>query len=124
MPMPSKETMLRNARALRKNMTPWERKLWYLFLRNYPVKIYKQQVIGPYIVDFCCPRAKLIIELDGSQHFMPDHRAADAERSANLEAHSYAILRIPNIDIDRRFQAVCETIDREIRGRTQALSQP
>ena len=66
-----------NARALRKAMTPWERKLWYCFLRTYPVKFYRQRVLGPYIVDFYCPAAKLAVELDGSQHFTPDEQAAD-----------------------------------------------
>ena len=119
MPLPPKDVMLANARTLRKDMTPWERKLWYLFLRSYPVKIYKQQVIGPYIADFCCPRAKLIIELDGSQHFMPPGQASDAERDSALKAHGYAIFRIPNIDIDRRFQTICEAIDREIQSRLE-----
>lgn len=109
--------MLSHAKRLRRNMTPWERKLWYLFLRTYPVKTYKQHVLGPYIVDFYCPRAKLIIELDGSQHFLPEGQASDAKRTADLEAHGYALLRFPNIDVDRRFQAVCETIHRELHAR-------
>ena len=108
--------MLANARALRKNMTPWERKLWYLFLRNYPVKIYKQHIIGPYIVDFYCPKARLVIELDGSQHFMPEGMDADRQRDTAMTAHGFTVLRIPNIDIDRCFQAVCETIHRKIQS--------
>ena len=51
MSQPPKDIMLANARALRRNMTPWERKLWYLFLRNYPVKIYRQHILGPYIAE-------------------------------------------------------------------------
>ena len=115
--IPPKDVMLANARALRKDMTPWERKLWYRFLRAYPVKFYKQQIIGPYIVDFCCPKAKLVIELDGSRHFTPDEQAADMARSAALKAHGYAVLHFPNIDIDRRFRAACEAIDLEIKRR-------
>ena len=118
MPQPSKDILLANARASRKNMTSWERKLWYLFLRNYPVKIYKQHILGPYIADFYCPKARLVIELDGSQHFMPEGRASDAQRDAAMAAHGISILRIPNIDIDRCFQAVCETIHREIQSHT------
>ena len=106
-----------NARALRKAMTPWERKLWYCFLRTYPVKFYRQRVLGPYIVDFYCPAAKLAVELDGSQHFTPDEQTADIRRSATLQARGYAILRFPNIDIDRRFQSVCEAIHRETQSR-------
>ena len=57
------------AKTLRKNMTPWENKLWYQFLRSYPVKFYRQRAVGEYIVDFYCARAKLIIELDGGGHY-------------------------------------------------------
>ena len=116
----SRETdpaLLANARALRKAMTPWERKLWYLYLRNHPVKFYKQRVIDHYIVDFYCPRAKLVIELDGSQHFETERQMCDAARSAHLEALGLTVLRFPNIDIDRRFPAVCETIARGIDRR-------
>ena len=77
MPQPSKDILLANARALRRDMTSWERKLWYLFLRNYPVKIYKQHILGPYIVDFYCAAAKLVMELDGSQHYEDEAAAAD-----------------------------------------------
>ena len=106
-----------NARHLRKAMTPWERKLWYLFLRTYPVRYYRQRIIGDSIVDFCCPGAKLIIELDGSQHFAPDVLETDSARSSVLESRGYSILRFPNIEIDRHFAVVCETIDRETRKR-------
>ena len=61
--------MLPQARALRRNMTPQEAKLWYQFLRNYPVKIYKQRIIESFIVDFYCSKAQLVIEVDGAQHF-------------------------------------------------------
>ena len=117
MPNPHHDALLENARALRRNMTPWERKLWYLFLRGYPAKYYKQQIIGPYVVDFCCPRAKLIIELDGSQHFMPEGQSADARRTADLEAMGYSLLRFPNIEVDRHFPEVCEHIRRETEAR-------
>lgn len=109
--------LLPNARSLRKDMTPWERKLWHCFLRGYPAKVYRQRVIDAYSVDFCCPSAKLIIELDGSQHFDSDQAEHDAKRTARLEALGYAVLRIPNVDIDRHFQEVCALIDREIQSR-------
>ena len=67
MTIPKDNSQLENARRLRSEMTPHERKLWYLFLRKYPVKIYKQRIIGRFIVDFYCASAKLVIELDGSQ---------------------------------------------------------
>ena len=74
-------------------MTPHERKLWYLFLRKYPVKIYKQRIIGRFIVDFYCASAGLVIELDGSQHYEPQGLAYDAERSQFLMSLGLEILR-------------------------------
>ena len=71
MTIPKDNTQLENARRLRGEMTPHERKLWYLFLRKYPVKIYKQRIIGRFIVAFYCASARLVIELDGSQHYEP-----------------------------------------------------
>ena len=69
MQIPKNNALLDNARRLRREMTPQERRLWYQFLRSYPVKIYKQRIIGNYIADFYCASAKLVIEIDGSQHF-------------------------------------------------------
>ncbi len=64
---------LNNARNLRRNMTPQEGKLWHLFLKNYNIKFYKQGLVGSYIIDFYCPKARLAIELDGSQHRIGDN---------------------------------------------------
>ena len=73
-------------------MTPQERRLWYQFLRTYPVKIYKQRIIGSYIVDFYCASAKLVIEIDGSQHFEEQGLAYDAERTSYLESFTLLLL--------------------------------
>ncbi len=86
MTIPKDNSQLENARRLRREMTPHERKLWYLFLRKYPVKIYKQRIIGRFIVDFYCASAKLVIEVDGSQHYETQGMAYDAERSIFLSA--------------------------------------
>lgn len=67
--IPKNNHLLSRARELRREMTPQERKLWYLFLRKYPVKFYKQRIIASFIADFYCPKARLVIELDGSQHY-------------------------------------------------------
>ena len=95
MTIPKDNSQLENARRLRSEMTPHERKLWYLFLRKYPVKIYKQRIIGRFIVDFYCASAKLVIELDGSQHYEPQGMAYDSERSAFLTALGLEVLRFP-----------------------------
>ena len=119
MTIPKDNGQLENARRLRREMTPHERKLWYLFLRKYPVKIYKQRIIGRFIVDFYCAAARLVIELDGSQHYEPQEMAYDIERSAFLSALGVEVLRFSNRDIDREFHSVCEEIDLTIQKRLQ-----
>ena len=117
MTIPKDNTQLENARQLRREMTSHERKLWYLFLRKYPVKIYKQRIIGRFIVDFYCASARLVIELDGSQHYEPQKLAYDAERSQFLTALGLEVLRFSNRDIDRDFHGVCTQIDLIIQKR-------
>ena len=105
------------ARELRRNMTAHERKLWYLFLREYPVKFFKQRIIGSYIVDFYCAPAKLVVELDGSQHYDDEDVQYDSERDAYLKSQGLTVFRFSNREIDREFKAVCEKIDYEVRER-------
>ncbi len=108
--------LLSNARCLRREMTPHERKLWYLFLRHYPVKIYKQRIIESYIVDFYCASAHLVIEIDGTQHYEPAGQNYDTRRSAVLAEAGLRVLRFSNREIDREFPQVCQAIDDAIRG--------
>ncbi len=115
----NKELTLR-ARELRKNMTKEERRLWYDFLRRYPVPFSRQKVLGRYIVDFYCAKAKLVIELDGSQHFEPDAMAKDGERTDYLADFSLTVIRIPNNELSQNFAGVCEYIDQTVK---QSLSQ-
>ena len=119
MTIPKDNSQLENARRLRREMTPRERKLWYLSLRKYPVKIYKQRIIGRFIVDFYCASAKLVIELDGSQHYEPQGMVYDSERSAFLTALGLKVLRFSNRDVDRDFRGVCTQIDITIQKRLQ-----
>ena len=123
MTMPKDKNQLENARHLRKEMTPHERKLWYLFLRKYSVKIYKQRIIGRFIVDFYCASAKLVIEVDGSQHYGPQGIEHDNERSLFLSELGLKILRFSNSDLDKNFQDVCEQIDIAIQERLQKPSK-
>lgn len=117
MPIPKDNTKLEKAKSLRREMTPHGRKLWYLFLRTYPVKIYKQRIIGSFIVDFYCAQAKLVIEIDGSQHYDRNGIAYDAERTAYLESFGLKVLRYSNREIDREFPEVCQQIDTIIKER-------
>ena len=103
------------AKALRKNMTPWERTLWYDFLREYPVRFLRQKVIGNFIVDFYCAKAKLVVELDGSHHYEDENIAKDNERTEFLEKYGLTIIRIPNNEVNNNFRGVCEYIDLLVR---------
>jgi len=109
------------AKQLRKNMTKEERHLWYDFLRDYPVRFSRQKVLGKYIADFYSAKAKLIIELDGSQHYEPQEKEQDEDRTAYLEAYGLTVIRIPNNAIMQNFRGVCEYIDSAVK---QSLSQP
>ena len=107
----------KNAQKLRREMTKEERRLWYDFLKQLPVTVNRQKVIGPYIVDFYCAKAKLIVELDGSQHYEPGEKERDEDRDRYLADLGLAVLRFGNYDVDRQFEGVCATIDREVRER-------
>ncbi|MBQ9968134.1 MAG: endonuclease domain-containing protein [Oscillospiraceae bacterium] len=108
------------AKALRKNMTPWEQKLWYQYLRNYPVRFQRQKAIGNYIVDLYCAKAQLAIELDGGGHYTPEQAEKDSVRTADLETMNLKVLRICNVDVDKNFCGVCEYIDLAVK---QSLPQ-
>ena len=99
-----------HARELRKNMTKEEKKLWYQFLRDLPCQFHRQFVIGRYIVDFYCPLAKLIIELDGAQHYENDAPSYDKERDEYLQSLGNTVLRYTNIEFHRNFRGICEDI--------------
>lgn len=99
-----------NAKLLRRNMTDEERKLWYTFLRDFPVRFLRQKVIDDYIVDFYCAKAKLVIELDGSQHYEEDAERKDRVRDQYLGAMGLKVLRFSNYELNKNFQAICEYI--------------
>ena len=99
------------AKDLRKNMTKEEKHLWYDFLRNYPVKFKRQAVLGRYIADFYCAEIKLVIELDGSEHYTKEGRKYDEERTEFLEGYDIRVIRIPNIEVTKNFTGVCAYID-------------
>lgn len=104
------------AKELRKNMTLWERKLWYNFLRGYPIRFQRQKSIGNYIVDFYCARVGLVIELDGGGHYSPQQAEKDAMRTKELKEMNLMVLRICNLDIDGNFMGVCEYIDTVVKS--------
>ena len=105
--------------ALRKNQTKEEKHLWYDFLRQYPVRFNRQKVLGPYIVDFYCASAKLVIELDGSQHYSEEGSDDDKIRDRYLARLGIKVVRYSNLEITREFDAVCVDISEHVKERTQ-----
>ena len=108
------------AKQLRREMTKEERHLWYDFLRSYPVRFSRQKVLGNYIVDFYSAEAKLVIELDGSQHYEENEMQRDTERTAFLAGYGLTVVRIPNNEVNHNFRGVCKYIDATVK---QSLSQ-
>ena len=98
------------AQRLRRDMTKEERHLWYDFLKSLPVTTKRQMVIGSYIVDFYIASAKLVIELDGSQHYEEQGVISNQERDSFLSKQGMRVLRFSNYDVNQHFAAVCEKI--------------
>ena len=105
------------AQNLRKNMTEAEKKLWFCFLRHYPVRFQRQKAIGDYIVDFYCAAAHLAIELDGDWHYYEEQMEKDEDRASKLTGYGVSILRFTNHLVFYEFDVVCKNIDNAIRDR-------
>ena len=110
-----------NARTLRKNMTKEEKHLWYDFLKMYPIRFLRQKVIDNYIVDFYCHSARLIIELDGFQHYEEKGLLKDKIRTERIEQRNLTVIRIPNNEVNKNFEGVCQYIDIAVK---ESLRQP
>lgn len=104
------------AKSLRKNATPQENHLWYDFLSRYEVRFQRQKTIGRYIADFYCHKAKLVIEIDGSQHYTSEGIQKDQFRTDMLEEQGLSVVRITNRQINENFKGVCEYIDMVVKN--------
>ena len=113
--MPYSKDLNSNVKQLRNHMTDEESKLWYQYLRSYPVRFTRQKPVGFFILDFYCAKYKLGIELDGSQHATEQGLAHDEERSRILAAFSINILRFTNDQVRNEFSAVCRQIDQQVQ---------
>lgn len=110
------------AKNLRNNMTEQERKLWYCFLRDYKYTINRQFIIGNYIVDFYCHSKKIVIEIDGGQHYEEENITYDNQRTKYLNSLGIKVLRFSNLDINNNFENVKEEIDLVFTGKKQTIS--
>jgi len=119
--MPSEKQLQANARRLRNQMTKQERRLWYDFLRTFEIQFYRQKVIENFIVDFYCAHAKIVVEVDGGQHFDNEGQHADQKRDARLTKLGYEVIRFTNDEVDHNFYEVCEAIRLAIMKRISWL---
>ncbi len=107
-PKPLNPTLKKRARIMRKCMTPQESRMWIYCLKRLPFHFRKQDVASPFIADFTCRKAKLVIEIDGSQHYSDCGKSYDEWRSGMLNEKGYMVLRFTNEDIEKRFDIVCD----------------
>ena len=98
------------AQRLRKEMTKEEKHLWYDFLKKLPITVNRQKNIGGFIVDFFIAEKRIVIEIDGSQHFENEHIILDKERDEEFYKLGITVLRYTNADINKRFNSVCEDV--------------
>ena len=122
--MPYQPNNIPLAKKLRKEMTPWERKLWYCFLSGYSVRFQRQKAVDRYILDFYCASAKLAIELDGSGHYHEAAMQKDEQRTKVIEQYGIKIIRFCNTDIDKHFYEVCSVIDDTVKQRYRRGTPP
>jgi very-short-patch-repair endonuclease len=120
MPLPRNPRLSSLARALRKQMTKQEKRLWYDFLRTFPVQFNRQKVIDDFIVDFYCHSAHLVVELDGGQHFEPETFQKDIERTKRLNSLGLKVLRFTNNEVDHNFIEVCAAIQETVESSLRA----
>ena len=102
-------------------MTPQERKLWYNYLKTFSVKMYRQRPIDHFIVDFYCPKAHLVIVLDGNQHYTQEGKEYDHLRTEILEQYKLMVIRFSNLQIDQQFSSVCSEIDNAVKAQLLQL---
>lgn len=112
--IPYNKDNVSNAKKLRKNMTPEEKRLWYDFLKRLPYQVKRQRNIGDYIVDFYIAEKKIVIEIDGMQHSLPEHKASDKKRDEDLKLWGISVLRYSNDSVRNKFNAVCEDIMKKL----------
>lgn len=110
MPLKYNDSLKKNAQFLRKNMTKEERHLWYDFLKDLPITVQRQKMIGSYIADFYCHKLSIVIEIDGGQHYTEEEMEYDKRRTEYLNSVGVKVVRYTNDDINKNFDGVCNDI--------------
>ena len=119
--VPYNPDLIPRAKELRKSMTSAEKKLWYQYLRNLKFRVLRQRAIDHFIVDFYCPKLKLVIEIDGESHFTKDGQEYDSERTQILEGYGLRIARFTNQQVKEQFEDVCREIEGLIPPRSPLI---
>lgn len=117
MSLPYRGKLIPHAKELRKNATRSENHLWYDFLRDSPVRFQRQKTIDSFIADFYCHKTRLVVEVDGSQHYNEQGLAYDKERSAIFAEYGVKVIRFSNTEIEKNFREVCNVMDLEVKNR-------
>ena len=122
--IPVNSTLDKYAKENRKNMTDEEKKVWYQILRGHDPEFHRQRIIGNYIVDFYCPKLKIIIEVDGIQHYEEEAAVYDEKRTKFLESKGFTVLRIDNSDVNRDYYNVLHIIDTHCKIKAKEMGEP
>lgn len=117
MSMTRRQILAQRASIMRNQMTYAEKRLWFAFLREYPTSFVAQKVIGSYIVDFYCRKARLSVELDGDSHYTDNQKEYDKVRTTFLEMMEIKELRFTNTEVFENLEGVCEAIHVEVMSR-------
>ena len=112
------------AKELRKNSTSEENHLWYDFLRKYEIRFQRQKAIHNFIADFYCHKARLVIEIDGSQHYTKEGKEKDEVRTEILEEYGLKVIRFSNYQINTNFDGVCKYIDIVVKREMDLTAKP
>ena len=120
-PLPINPELKEYAVKMRKNQTSEEKKVWYQILKGRVPKFHRQRIIGNYIVDFFCPKLKLIIEIDGYQHFYEENKEYDQKRTEYLEGLGFYVLRFENTDVNKDIEEVRYIINNVCDAREKGI---
>ncbi len=104
------------AKNLRKQATLQEKHLWYDFLSKQEIRFQRQKAIDNFIADFYCHKAKLVIEIDGLQHYTEQEKQKDEYRTEILEGYDLKVIRFTNWQIDNDFKGVCQYIAAAVKA--------
>lgn len=112
--LPYNKKLVSRAKELRKNMTVAEQKIWKNYLKNFPYRVYRQRPIENFIVDFYCPKLKLVIEIDGETHYTENAQEYDRERTRVLQGYGLKVIRFKNDDVLNNLIGVVNFIEEMI----------